>query len=76
MGTIGVFPRRKELWKNTSLFMSRKTKLKCAGVIGLAFVGSLLASLWPVQLGELYNGISDGAIGTLAGGRQPLPCSA
>lgn len=56
--------------------MSRKTKLKCAGVIGLAFVGSLLASLWPVQLGELYNGISDGAIGTLAGGRQPLPCSA
>ena len=46
------------------------------GVIGLAFVGSLLASLWPVQLGELYNGISDGAIGTLAGGRQPLPCSA
>lgn len=56
--------------------MSRKTKLKCTGVIGLAFVGSLLASLWPVQLGELYNGISDGAIGTLAGGRQPLPCSA
>ena len=36
------------------------------GVIGLAFIGSLLASLWPVRLGELYNGISDGAIGTLA----------
>ena len=43
--------------------MSRKTKLKCVGVIGLAFIGSLLASLWPVRLGELYNGISDGASG-------------
>ena len=53
--------------------MSRKTKLKCTGVIGLAFVGSLLASLWPVQLGELYNGISDGAIGTLAGGGSHCP---
>lgn len=52
--------------------MSRKTKLKCAGVIGLAFVGSLLASLWPVQLGELYNGISDGAIGTLARGAAAI----
>ena len=52
--------------------MSRKTRLKCLGVIGLAFVGSLLASLWPVRLGELYTGISGGAISTLAQGAAAI----
>ena len=52
--------------------MSRKTKLKCVGVIELAFIGSLLASLWPVRLGELYNGISASAIGTLAQGASAI----
>lgn len=48
--------------------MSKKTKLKCVGVIMLAFVGSLLASAWPVKLGELYTNISGGTISTLAQG--------
>lgn len=52
--------------------MSRKTKLKCAGVIVLAFVSSLLASVWPVRLGELYTNISSGAVSTLAQGALPV----
>lgn len=48
--------------------MSKKTKLKCIGVIMLAFVGSLLASAWPVRLGELYTNISGGTISTLTQG--------
>lgn len=51
--------------------MSRRTKLKCVGVIGLAFAGSLLASLWPVRLGELYTEISGGAF-TLSRGAAAL----
>lgn len=48
--------------------MSNKTKLKCIGVIVLALVGSLLASVWPVRLGELYTNISDGTVSTIAQG--------
>lgn len=48
--------------------MSNKTKLKCVGVIVLAFVSSLLASVWPVRLGELYTNISNGAISTISQG--------
>lgn len=39
--------------------MSKKTKLKCTGIVILAFVGSFLASIWPVKLGELYTNISN-----------------
>ena len=46
--------------------MSKKTKLKCIGIILLAFIGSLLASVWPVLLGELYNDISSGTVNSLA----------
>ena len=48
--------------------MSNKTKLKCVGVIALAFVSSLLASVWPVRLGELYTSISNGTVSTIAQG--------
>ncbi len=48
--------------------MSRKTKIKCAGIIILAFVSSFLASLWPVRLAKLYTNISNGTINTLAKG--------
>lgn len=48
--------------------MSKNTKLKCAGVIALALVSSLLASVWPVRLGELYTNISSGAVSTVAQG--------
>lgn len=48
--------------------MSRQTKLKCICVILMAFVSSLLASVWPVRLGALYTSISDGTIRTIAQG--------
>lgn len=48
--------------------MSRKTKWKCLGVIALAAISSILASIWPVKLGELYTDISIGVIGNLAQG--------
>lgn len=54
--------------KKYLLIMSKKTKLKCAGVIALAFISSILASVWPVRLGELYTNISNGAISSLAQG--------
>lgn len=38
--------------------MTNKTKLKCAGIIALAMISSVLASIWPVKLGELYTDIS------------------
>ena len=48
--------------------LTKKTKLKCVGVILLAFISSLLASLWPVRLGELYTDISTGAISSITHG--------
>lgn len=48
--------------------MSSKTKVKCIGIIILAFVSSLLASLWPVRLAALYNNISNGTINSLSKG--------
>lgn len=48
--------------------MSKKTKLKCIGVIVLAFVSSLLASVWPVRLGELYTSISNGTVSNIVQG--------
>lgn len=52
--------------------MSKKTKLKCAGVIVLAFISSLLASVWPVRLGELYTNISNGTISSIAQGAMAV----
>ena len=34
----------------------------------LAFIGSLLASVWPVRLGEIYTNISNGTVSTIAQG--------
>lgn len=48
--------------------MSKKTKFKCIGVIAMAFISSLLASVWPVRLGALYTSISNGTIRTIAQG--------
>lgn len=48
--------------------MSQKTKFKCVGIIILAFVSSLLASIWPVRLAELYTNISNGTINSLSKG--------
>lgn len=48
--------------------MTNKTKLKCLGIIALAVVSSLLASIWPVRLGKLYTSISSGGITSVAQG--------
>lgn len=48
--------------------MSAKIKAKCIFVIALAFVSSLLASVWPVRLGELYTSISNGTLGSIGQG--------
>jgi len=48
--------------------MSTKTKFKCIGVILLALVSAVLASIWPVKLGELYTEISNGSIRTVTQG--------
>lgn len=48
--------------------MSKQTKFKCIGVISMAFIGSLLASIWPVRLGALYTSISNGTIQSIAQG--------
>lgn len=52
--------------------MSGRTKWKCVGVIALAFISSLLASVWPVMLGELYTDISSGGIRTIAQGAAAM----
>lgn len=52
--------------------ISIRTKLKCVGVIILAAVSAMLASIWPIKLGELYTGISSGMIRTIAQGAIPV----
>lgn len=52
--------------------MSQKTKLKCVGVIVLAFISSLLASVWPVKLGDLYTNISSETISSIEQGAMAV----
>lgn len=42
--------------------MSCKTKLKCIGVLLLTMLSSVLASIWPVPLGNIYTDISNNEI--------------
>lgn len=58
--------------KNYFSLVSSKTKMKCGGIILLAFVSSVLASTWPVLLGELYTEISNGTVGTIAQGVKTI----
>lgn len=58
--------------KNYMAVMSRKTKWKCAGVIVLALISSILTSVWPVQLGEIYTEISAGSVRTLRQGMEAV----
>ena len=48
--------------------ISKKTMWRCAGVLVLALIGSIMASTWPVQLAEIYTEISSGQISTLQQG--------
>ena len=52
--------------------MNKKTKIKCCGVVLLALVSAVLASTWPVRLGELYTTISNGTIRTIAQGAMSI----
>ena len=45
--------------------LSWKTKMKCVGVVILAMVSSVLASIWPVRLGNLYTSISNREISSV-----------
>ena len=44
--------------------VSKKTMWRCAGILALALIGSVLASTWPVQLANIYTDISTGQITT------------
>ncbi len=48
--------------------LSRKTKLKCMGIIVLAMVNAFLSSIWPVRLNDLYTSISSGNVLSLKQG--------
>ncbi len=48
--------------------MSTKTKVKCAGVMLLAILSAMFASVWPVKLGEIYNEVSAGKVSALSEG--------
>lgn len=52
--------------------MSKKTKKKCVGVIILAAISSVLTSVWPVRLGNLYTNISNGILGNIAQGASAI----
>ena len=52
--------------------MSTKTKIKCGGIILLAFAGAFLASLWPVLLGNFFSDLTSGTINTFRNGVAAL----
>lgn len=52
--------------------MSTKTKIKCAGIILLAFIGAFLSSLWPVLLGSFFSDLTAGITGTFRDGVTAL----
>jgi len=60
--------KNNQKWKCFLSLIGRGTKLKCAGVILLALVSSVLASTWPVWLGTLYTKISGNEIGSISQG--------
>lgn len=52
--------------------MSTKTKVKCVGIILLAFAGAFLASLWPVLLENFFSDLTSGTTGTFRDGMAAL----
>lgn len=52
--------------------ISNKTMFRCTGVLVLAVISSVLASIWPVRLAALYTSISSGQISTLQQGLFPV----
>lgn len=62
------FENKESIWKGVNCYekylnlMSCKTKLKCIGVVLLTMLSSVLASIWPVHLGNIYTDISNNEI--------------
>lgn len=48
--------------------VSTKTKIKCCGALLLAIISSILSSVWPVCLGEIYSEISNERITSITQG--------
>ncbi len=53
-------------------YLSKKLKISCALVIVLAITGSVIASIWPVLLSEIYDGISIGTIFSFSTAAIPI----
>lgn len=60
--------KENQRWKCFLALVGKRTKFKCAGVVLLALVSSVLASTWPVRLGDLYTRISGGEISSISQG--------
>lgn len=63
--TMNALPKKggKDMKKYISI-VSKKTMWRCAGILVLTLIGSVLASTWPVQLANIYTDISTGQITT------------
>lgn len=64
--------KRSRKWTVFLSLIGRKTKIKCTGTVLLALIGSVLASIWPVRLGELYSNISGGRIASIKQGLRAV----
>lgn len=60
--------KENQRWKCFLALVGKGTKFKCVGVVLLALVSSVLASTWPVRLGDLYTRISGGEIASIGQG--------
>lgn len=66
-------PNRKEKSMNRKFSMvSMKTKTQCAGIIALTIISSILASVYPVRLGDLLTAITNHQITTIKDGIVPV----
>lgn len=52
--------------------ISTKTKIKCVGIILLAFTGAFLASLWPLLLGNFFSDLTAGTTSSFREGVTAL----
>lgn len=64
--------KNNQKWKSAFSLIGKGTKFKCVGVMLLALVGSVLASIWPVQLGKLYTKISHGELDSIVMGIKAI----
>ncbi len=56
----------------TLSLINKKTGMSCVFIVLLALLNSILASVWPVRLGNLYTDVSSGKIADISHGLIPL----